>query len=87
MELVKGGTLKKLMEQRRNSSASFSEEEVALFLMNLLEGIRYLHGLNIIHRDLKPGKYSGYKIENILFEDNSDLSSVKIVDFGLSAKF
>jgi len=57
-----------------------------LFLRNLLEGIRYLHSLNIIHRDLKPGKYSFYKIENILFDDDRDLSSLKIVDFGLSAQ-
>lgn len=48
--------------------------------------MRYLHSLNIIHRDLKPGKYLHYEIENILFADCDDLTSVKIVDFGLSAK-
>jgi serine/threonine protein kinase len=31
-----------------------------------------------MHRDLKP--------ENIMFEDENDLNSLKIVDFGLSAK-
>lgn len=86
MELIKGGTLKKLLEDRKKKGTPFTEAEVALFLKNLLEGIRYLHCLNIIHRDLKPGKYINYKIENILFEDCDDLSTVKIVDFGLSAK-
>jgi len=86
MELIRGGTLKKLIEKRNAQHNRFKEEEVALFMKNLLEGIRYLHNLNIIHRDLKTGKYLNYKIENILFTDDNDLSSVKIVDFGLSAK-
>ncbi len=55
-------------------------------MKNLFEGIRYLHNLNVIHRDLKIGKYYSYKIENILFADDNDLSTLKIVDFGLSAK-
>lgn len=86
MELIRGGTLKKLLEKRKKNRQVFREEEIALFLKNLLEGIRYLHNLNIIHRDLKPGKYVNYKVENVLFEDDNDLSTVKIVDFGLSAK-
>jgi serine/threonine protein kinase len=86
MELIRGGTLKKLIEKRNSQRTPFREEEIASFLRNLLEGIRYLHNLNIIHRDLKTGKYLPYKLENILFADDTDLSSVKIVDFGLSAK-
>lgn len=86
MELIRGGTLKKLIEKRKNSRQGFKEEEVAVVMRYLFEGIRYLHTLNVIHRDLKIGKYSLYKIENILLADDSDLSSIKIVDFGLSAK-
>jgi serine/threonine protein kinase len=86
MELIRGGTLKRLIEKRQAQRQPFREDEIALFLSNLLEGIRYLHNLNIIHRDLKTGKYRCYESENILFADDSDLSSVKIVDFGLSAK-
>ena len=86
MELIRGGTLKKLIEKRKGQRIVFREEEVAIFLRNLLEGIRYLHNLNIIHRDLKTGKYLHYKLENILFTDDDDLTSVKIVDVGLSAK-
>ena len=64
----------------------FRPEEIARLLRSLLEGIRYLHGLNIIHRDLKPGKYYNYKIDNIILADSTDVTSLKIVDFGLSAK-
>jgi calcium-dependent protein kinase len=35
-----------------------------------------MHSKNIMHRDLKP--------ENIMFLKKNDLSSLKIVDFGLA---
>jgi serine/threonine protein kinase len=40
--------------------------------------VEYLHRKKIIHRDLKP--------ENIMFESD-DIDSLKIIDFGVSAKF
>jgi len=48
-------------------------------MKSLLQAINYVHTLNIVHRDLKP--------ENILLDDENDLSSVKIADFGLSAEY
>jgi mitogen-activated protein kinase 7 len=41
---------------------------------SLLLGIKYMHSAAVLHRDLKPG--------NILL--SSDLSQVKICDFGLA---
>jgi len=38
-----------------------------------------LHENGIVHRDLKP--------DNILIDDIDDLSTIKIADFGLSAKW
>ena len=38
-----------------------------------------MHSKNYVHRDLKP--------ENILIDDEDDLSSIKLADFGLSASF
>ena len=64
----------------------FKDDEVACLMRHLLEGLKYLHSLNIIHRDLKPGKYLNNKIENVLLGKEGDLHTVKIVDFGLSAK-
>jgi len=48
-------------------------------MKSLLQAINYVHTLNIVHRDLKP--------ENILLDDENDLSSVEIADFGLSAEY
>lgn len=42
----------------------------------MLEAIAYFHSLGYIHRDIK--------LANILLKDKNDLSSVKIVDFGLT---
>jgi calcium/calmodulin-dependent protein kinase I len=53
--------------------------------------VAYIHSIGIVHRDLKPGKeylfYILYHTDNILIGDLNDLSSVKIADFGLSAKY
>lgn len=38
-----------------------------------------MHENSIVHRDLK--------LENILLQDSNNLSSIKIIDFGLSTKF
>jgi len=46
-------------------------------MLKLLRGVAYIHSLDIIHRDIKP--------DNILLKEKDDLSTVKIVDFGLSA--
>lgn len=42
---------------------------------NLFKGIQHIHGLGMIHRDIKPS--------NIVLAKKDDLTSVKIVDFGL----
>lgn len=42
----------------------------------MFTGIEYMHAKNIMHRDLKP--------ENLMLMKKGDLSSLKIVDFGLA---
>jgi calcium-dependent protein kinase len=73
MELLNGGTLTERIESHK-----FSEEEAATVMRGILSAVAYLHQKEIIHRDLKP--------DNIMFE-NESLESVKIIDFGLSAKY
>ena len=41
--------------------------------------MNYLHNNGIVHRDLKP--------DNILIDDIEDFSTIKVADFGLSAKW
>lgn len=73
MELLSGGSLSNLLARKR-----LSEEEAATIMRGVLAAVSYLHKRAVLHRDLKP--------DNILFADES-LSSVKVTDFGLSAKF
>ena len=76
MELLKGGTLREWIKKHKNEN--ISEEKSSLIIKNILLAISYLHNKNICHRDIKP--------ENIMFKDNSDINSLKLIDFGLSVK-
>lgn len=44
-----------------------------------MQAVAHLHNLNICHRDLKP--------ENILFVSSNPDAEIKLVDFGVAAKF
>lgn len=68
MEYVDGVTLADFLETKPSLSV---HKRLA---RQLLEAMRYFHGLQIIHRDLKP--------DNILVTRNGN--NVKIIDFGLA---
>ena len=72
MEYLKYGTLETWMKNNKN----ISEEDASLIIKEILSAIAYLHQNKVCHRDLKP--------ENIMFSRENDLSSIKIIDFGLS---
>ena len=74
MEYLKYGTLEQWMKTNKN----ISEEKASLIIKKLLSAIAYLHQKQICHRDLKP--------ENIMFSKENDLTSIKIIDFGLSLR-
>ena len=59
-----------------SGNKTISEEKASLIIKEVLSAIAYLHQNQICHRDLKP--------ENIMFSRENDLSSIKIIDFGLS---
>jgi serine/threonine protein kinase len=52
-----------------------TEPEAQFYMMQLLDGMVYMHGKNVIHRDLKLG--------NIFLDQHMNL---KIADFGLAAQ-
>jgi len=56
MELVRGGQLKTLIQERNKKGQPLSDEEAATVMRSLFSGLQYIHGKDIIHRDLKPGK-------------------------------
>jgi calcium/calmodulin-dependent protein kinase I len=77
MELIKGGTLKSFLTNRnRNINEYLTEDECSILMKSLFQAVDYLHTKDIIHRDIK--------LDNIMLEDENDLTSVKLIDFGLS---
>ena len=54
----------------------FTEPKAARILQQIFGAIDLCHKKNIVHRDLK--------LENILFEDSSADSTIKLIDFGQS---
>jgi len=75
MELVNGGELfYKIVDK-----GSYSERDARDIVMQLVEGVDYLHEKGIAHRDLKP--------ENLLCSETDGGVVIKIADFGLSKAF
>ena len=74
MEYIKFGTLKHWINQREK----INEEEASIIIQKILSAINYLHSKQICHRDIKP--------QNVMLSRENDLTSIKIIDFGLSAQ-
>ncbi len=77
MDLCKGGELFNLVTENPGECAT--EAEIAQAVNRMMGAIYYLHKHRIVHRDLK--------LENWLLETPGDLSSIKLIDFGLSKHF
>jgi len=61
------------------TSRKLNEPQVVVVAEQILRGVAYLHRRGICHRDLKQ--------ENILYEDNSSKSSIRLIDFGLTKSY
>mgnify|MGYP003288201597 CR=1 FL=1 len=75
MEFVKGTPLRELL----NSEDHFSVERGVRLMRGICAGVGAAHRQGVVHRDLKP--------DNILVvapEDDFELESVRVVDFGLA---
>lgn len=64
-------TLNDLIKRKRR----FTESEVKYFMLQVLDGLEYLHAQKIIHRDLKLG--------NLFLNEHMN---IKIGDFGLATR-
>ena len=74
MEYINYGSL----QQWINGREKISEEEASIIISKILSAIEYLHSKQICHRDIKP--------ENIMLARENDLTSIKVIDFGLSVQ-
>ncbi|XP_028325009.1 striated muscle preferentially expressed protein kinase-like isoform X2 [Gouania willdenowi] len=54
----------------------YSEDDVVAYLVQILQGVEYLHNRRVLHLDLKP--------DNIMV---TNLNAIKIVDFGSAQSF
>ncbi|XP_061745525.1 striated muscle preferentially expressed protein kinase isoform X2 [Nerophis ophidion] len=54
----------------------YSEDDVVEYLVQILQGVEYLHNRRVLHLDLKP--------DNIMVTNNN---TIKIVDFGSAQSF
>jgi serine/threonine protein kinase len=71
LELCEGGDL--------HSRAPYTEEQAGAILYKIVKAVHYMHVRSIMHLDIK--------MNNIMFESNEPDAEIKLIDFGLSAKF
>lgn len=74
MEYIKDGTLKAWIKEAKDN---ITEQEARIIVERLILAANYLHAKDICHRDIK--------LENLMLNDRNDLTSIKLIDFGLSA--
>ena len=75
MDLCEGGEL----FDKISSVGHFDEKVAAELFKNMMQSVNYCYGKKVCHKDLKP--------ENFMFHSKDDLSSIKLIDFGLSQIF
>ena len=78
MELVKWGSLKQYIKQNSVDKVKIPDKDAAHIMRSIMKAVSYIHERGIIHRDLKTA--------NILIDDVSDFSTIKLIDFGFGER-
>lgn len=53
MDFCDGGDLERLVETAKHKRQSFSEQQIQLWLLQLLSATDFLHSRQVLHRDIK----------------------------------
>lgn len=75
MEYLSGDNLLKFISEKQYDD-DYDECNISKIMRNLFKALVFIHNQNIVHRDIKP--------ENILFGVKEDISTLKLIDFGLA---
>mmetsp|Transcript_24712 Transcript_24712/g.28402 ORF Transcript_24712/g.28402 Transcript_24712/m.28402 type:complete len:141 (+) Transcript_24712:40-462(+) len=60
-----------VMEDKKKIGASFDEDTIRLYMMQLLKAVGHMHQMGYFHRDLKP--------ENLILINDQE---IRLIDFG-----
>ncbi|XP_060785969.1 myosin light chain kinase, smooth muscle isoform X4 [Neoarius graeffei] len=74
MEMVSGG---ELFERIIDEDFELTEREVIKYMLQIVDGVNFIHKKGIVHLDLKP--------ENIMCVNKTG-SKIKLIDFGLARR-
>ncbi|KAG0624531.1 hypothetical protein M758_3G254300 [Ceratodon purpureus] len=69
--------------KRRNASDDRRLVEAVVLMLQIAEGVKYIHSKHMAHRDLKPGNVL-VNVEDRSSQSSARAHSVKIADFGLT---
>jgi serine/threonine-protein kinase len=76
MELLKGSSMRRSIEEKQRHAEAFTIEEVLSFGITIAMALVHAHGLGVVHRDLKP--------ENVFLALTHGGGAVlKLLDFGI----
>ncbi|KAL0963763.1 hypothetical protein UPYG_G00313190 [Umbra pygmaea] len=74
LEMISGG---ELFERIIDEDFELTEREVIKYMLQIVDGVNYIHKQGIVHLDLKP--------ENIMCVNKTG-STIKLIDFGLARR-
>ena len=74
-EYYNGGDIITFLDKKHKENSIVSEKTASKIIKKIAEGLKYLNFFGIIHRDIKS--------ENIMFAQENEIKSLKIIDLGV----